>query len=208
MNFQNLTKWQGGGGKLSALKQMAQSRTHLPLLRAFGAALKELHARYDQQRGQKFSHAALAQHVTARLQKLGSALSISGPTLHRWEAGQAWNPSPLALRELAGLYGITFSTLAGVLFKNCEQPNLTDQDGLRLLVEAAQHERLPEDSTDTQRPWLLTGQNAVSVVARLITASEDLAALADSILHTTTGGQIATPRDSSTTRDAHHRKTR
>jgi hypothetical protein len=187
--------------------QMTHSRTQQPLLRAFGAALRVLHARYEAARGREFSHDALANQLTARLRKFGPELSIRGSTLHRWEDGQVWSPAPLALRELAALYGTTYTVLITVLFRNAEQPDLPATEGLRLLEEATAHGTSDDSVGSLALPLPLDGFSATEAAARLITTSDELVSLAEHILHAASGGQTATVGRASPERRARNRTT-
>lgn len=184
---------------------MPESRTKNPLYGAFGGTLKRLRERFARQRGRDFSHEAIAILVAGRLKKLGPDLTFSGPTLSRWEAGQVGNPDPLALRELAAIYDTTFAALTRVLLANRENPRLHERTAFALLeaaddIPASNPEPSPTESTFTDL--------AVETAARLITASDELAQLAERLLHQASRRQAPASGDSPTARDAGHRKTR
>lgn len=215
MNFHVLTKWQDGGGKLAPPNEMAKSRTKQPLRGAFGFVLRTLHERHEQARGgRKSSHESIARVIDERLKKIGPTLSFAGTTLWRWEQGQVSTAKALPLQELSAFYGLPRTALSAVLEANVKTPDLPDEDGLRILENATHGtEAETPDSLSGQQPryhlvYPLSGFSAVEAAARLFDASEELASLAEAIMHAASGGQTPIARRPPAKRPSTHRKPR
>lgn len=117
------------------IPKMTRSRTKAPLLTAFGGVLKHLHEAHARDAGKTLSHDALSRTLTIRVGKrVSPSLRLGGSTLWRWEAGEVASPDPLILRELADMYGVRFDGLLAVLEANLKNPNLTAEEGIRILA--------------------------------------------------------------------------
>lgn len=192
---------------------MVRSRTKQPLQEAFGAALRELHARYEQRRGRSYSHEAIARLVLAdHAAKSGPPLSLAGVTLWRLEQGQVTNPNVLVLRALSAFYGVPELTLQRILEVNRARPDLVSLDGPRLLEDTANALAVNAQAggqhtePDTDSGNFIAA--CVYAATRLITTSEELAELAQTLLLAATGGQASGVSEHAAQRHTGHRKTR
>lgn len=163
-------------GVTPALK-MTRSRTQSPLLLGFGGALKSLRTRYGKHRGRDFSHEVLARVIRKRRPHL----SIGGPTLWRWEEGQVGSPDPLVLRELAALFGAEYEALLAVLDANRADPQLSAEDGLRILETHAGSDPKNGSSTRGEPPGL-SFEDVLETAASLLDVGDQLHQLAAALL--------------------------
>lgn len=161
--------------------EMAKSRTKRPLVRAFGGALKALHSRFEQQRGRDFSHEAVARLVNAH----GPHLSMSGPTLWRWEEGQVESPDPLILGALAHIYGADSSALLRVLDANRRDPSLREGDGDTILQgggDARTTASAELSSHSGPAPGSLSGDDTIGLAVVMLDIADQLQRTAEYLI--------------------------
>lgn len=183
---------QGNRDTLAAGPQphtMAKSRTDHPLLLAFGAALGHLHVLFETRSHRQFSHDALARLIQAKR----AGLTLSGPTLFRWETGQTWSPDPVALIAAAELYRVPAGALFDVLLENRSQPALSREAGVER-IQGALHARHGEDQSESDtvsyRGWKaespepggLSPDDAAALATELISTANTLHRRAEEIL--------------------------
>lgn len=192
--------------RLTLSSNMSERRGKTPLYQGFGAYLRTLRAAY----GVRLNKPVSLDQVSRELSLRG--FPAQKAKLSEWERGVVEKPDPGVLIGLAEIYGVTYEDLFRVLLHDklaraahppdialrflsggtTEAPDAEDQDGRQ------QHES----------PMPITGYSAYEAAARLTDVADELAALADAILHAAFGGQTPAPRRPSASRDESHRKTR
>lgn len=178
---------------------MAKSRTKRPLLRAFGGALRLLHAQFEEKRGGRhFSHKAIALMVGGEARP---HLSLDGSTLHRWEDGQTENPDFLVLQDLARVYGADVQVLLQILDANRRDPLLLEADGEAMLRRGggdASTTSPAETSPRIQDPGGLSATDTLELAVTMLDVGLQLQRTAEQLI----GRQVAVVGDPS----AHHAK--
>lgn len=147
--------------------------------------------------------------------------SVTRQILIRLERGQTKNPEPEVLRGVAALYEMPYEELAGRF--------VAHRYGVSVVIPGAEasaattlNRDLPRQSDGVKRadadipPATARGSHApdattrslLKTVARLVLQSEELAAIADELLHAATGRQTPTPRGAQPSRAPRDRKPR
>lgn len=179
-------------------KHMAEPRGRKPVYPGFGSFLRELRQQHGLRHGKKFTLPMIARELARRGFRVQKAL------LSEWERGTIKKPNPGILVGLAEIYGLP----SDAIIRNFVAEQIresTPEVSLRFLSDRTPE--TPDARLEDHPPLDRLDAAAIQAAGRIITLSEELTTLANTILFAASGGQTPALSHTPPTRHAGHRKT-